>query len=498
MGVARFGIGGGGRVLRGGVSAGRGGLRGGVGVGPFSFSGGSRRRGSGDGLELFGEAFGPFFVALLWIAAALLAFGLLGPIALAVAGYLVATKNQRMAREITWERLRRTLGLNTPRLSRLHAVSLICAEVALLTLSIATNVAISILVDGARGDNGSGDTGLSNVVISVLLANLLLSVPIMITSWIVVLIRIVDPNRLNFVKLRNPEGHELLRWTRPTLVGAFSGIVYGIVAGSVGNVLLTDGNISLQDQLTRNIPVVATAIICLASGIQLIRCAEIGRILYFTTPIALASAAIAFPQVRPLGGEGNFGLVLFIGWIIVIGSTLAIAASIAWSRQQLLWRPFLAADQATSLGAACSISLLIALWSSNPFSIGAAAAVLGPIYASAKRTGRLAPALVLGSISAVTLRCWSVIEFQWQAHWGVLGAAGIFFGVLTGALMTRPLILSPSERIPRKTRDSENGTPKATGQRSETLTCAECGINWQRIRTSGRKPSRCPDCRVVI
>ena len=61
----RFGIGGGGRILRGGVSVGRGGVRGGVGVGPFRVTGGSRGSGSG----VFWESLA--FVCLVLVAVVL-------------------------------------------------------------------------------------------------------------------------------------------------------------------------------------------------------------------------------------------------------------------------------------------------------------------------------------------------------------------------------------------------------------------------------------------
>jgi DNA polymerase III epsilon subunit-like protein len=32
------------------------------------------------------------------------------------------------------------------------------------------------------------------------------------------------------------------------------------------------------------------------------------------------------------------------------------------------------------------------------------------------------------------------------------------------------------------------------GMASETLTCADCGREWERVRTRGRKPSCCPEC----
>lgn len=71
--MARLGIGGGGRILRGGVSVGRGGVRGGVGVGPFSVSGGSRRRRSSESIfedvppELFFGIIGIILLLLLCI-----------------------------------------------------------------------------------------------------------------------------------------------------------------------------------------------------------------------------------------------------------------------------------------------------------------------------------------------------------------------------------------------------------------------------------------------
>ena len=64
----RFGIGGGGRALRGGVSVGRGGARGGVGVGPFSVSGGSGGGSGIGGLVLV-------VVALFFAVAILVYFG---------------------------------------------------------------------------------------------------------------------------------------------------------------------------------------------------------------------------------------------------------------------------------------------------------------------------------------------------------------------------------------------------------------------------------------
>jgi hypothetical protein len=69
----RFGVGGGGRLLRGGASVGRGGVRGGAGVGPFSVSGGSRGGGMTDS---FAEAAAVLLPVLLRILFYLTLFAL--------------------------------------------------------------------------------------------------------------------------------------------------------------------------------------------------------------------------------------------------------------------------------------------------------------------------------------------------------------------------------------------------------------------------------------
>ncbi len=45
----------------------------------------------------------------------------------------------------------------------------------------------------------------------------------------------------------------------------------------------------------------------------------------------------------------------------------------------------------------------------------------------------------------------------------------------------------------RKTRS----TATATATVVETLICAQCGSSFERVRTRGRKPHRCPNCRAV-
>jgi hypothetical protein len=47
----------------------------------------------------------------------------------------------------------------------------------------------------------------------------------------------------------------------------------------------------------------------------------------------------------------------------------------------------------------------------------------------------------------------------------------------------------------RKPRAATVTTARATGGEVETLVCASCGTTFERVRTRGRKPRTCPDCR---
>lgn len=45
--------------------------------------------------------------------------------------------------------------------------------------------------------------------------------------------------------------------------------------------------------------------------------------------------------------------------------------------------------------------------------------------------------------------------------------------------------------------DIKTVTVQVGGVVLETLTCVECGVNFQRPRTRGRKPTRCPSCSAM-
>jgi len=48
---------------------------------------------------------------------------------------------------------------------------------------------------------------------------------------------------------------------------------------------------------------------------------------------------------------------------------------------------------------------------------------------------------------------------------------------------------------PRKPRAATVTTAGASARKVETLVCASCGTTFERVRTRGRKPGTCPDCR---
>jgi hypothetical protein len=48
---------------------------------------------------------------------------------------------------------------------------------------------------------------------------------------------------------------------------------------------------------------------------------------------------------------------------------------------------------------------------------------------------------------------------------------------------------------PRRPRAATVKTANAVSSEVETLVCVSCGANFERVRTRGRKPRTCPDCR---
>lgn len=51
----------------------------------------------------------------------------------------------------------------------------------------------------------------------------------------------------------------------------------------------------------------------------------------------------------------------------------------------------------------------------------------------------------------------------------------------------------PAGRVAR----AATSASKPAGATTETLVCSKCGANFQRVRSRGRKPLRCPSCRVT-
>jgi hypothetical protein len=58
-------------------------------------------------------------------------------------------------------------------------------------------------------------------------------------------------------------------------------------------------------------------------------------------------------------------------------------------------------------------------------------------------------------------------------------------------------LCAPVARRTTPAREGTRGPSRPTENELETLICAECGAAFDRIRTRGRKPHRCPECRGV-
>jgi|GEM_PF-2918026 len=545
----RIGIGGGNRLLRGGVNVGRGGVRAGVGVGPFHVAGGGgRRRGRSSGgspdWDEAADAFGPVFIGIFLVMLALISYALVGSLVLASVALLAAVRPTLVSRRIPSKRLRSALGISDWRISRTHAFGLCALVVSLEVLFVASNIGLSLLTTGIRGDHGLGDTGVSNFCGSALVANLLVSLPLILLTCAILVLRTSDSDNWERAIHRPGPAGGLASNAQALIVSSLGGIAYGIIVGIVGDQLLYD-YYSHLGELIRDLPGLIAAGICLTIAIAYSRHDSNEWSLYLAIPIALSSGAIAFDSAVNL--EGNFGVVVGTGLIIVLCSITMLVYALIANRNQLLWWPSFRKSNQSVTAWICTFSLLAALWRSNPYSIGAILAALGPAYVSAVHVSRIITAMTVGSIAAIALRFTAVAIDYYNGSWDPLGVIFLLAAAATGLVMIREnrsvdrsdsllpvggvlpapgLIsrrrdkttrLSASEvkneavHVPRATnyaegRQGSDGSPTADQDiddpvtpanldNTETLICTECGSEWTRIRTRGRKPLRCPTCR---